>query len=82
MCEFTPNCLSIQWSLGTVETKLVAGEEKCSFGIAVGAGEWKSCPGRHKKSPGRVSPGVLQRGVQSNASNLKKAVLPYFFISE
>ena len=32
LCEFTPDCLSNQWSLGTGETKLVAGEEKCSSG--------------------------------------------------
>ena len=32
LCEFIPDCLSNNWSLGTVETKLVAGEEKCSSG--------------------------------------------------
>ena len=32
LCEFTPERLSNQWSLGTGETKLVAGEEKCSSG--------------------------------------------------
>ena len=33
LCKFTPDCLSNQWSLGTGETKLVAGEEKCSSGL-------------------------------------------------
>ena len=32
LCKFTPDCLSNQWSLGTGETNLVAGEEKCSSG--------------------------------------------------
>ena len=32
LCEFTPDCLSNQWSLGTGEAKLVAGEEKCLSG--------------------------------------------------
>ena len=32
LCEFTPDCLSNQWSLGTGETKLVAGKAKCSSG--------------------------------------------------
>ena len=37
---------------------------RVEFGIAMGAGERKSCPSRNTNmSPGRVSPGVLQRGV-------------------
>ena len=32
LCKFTPDCLSNQLLLGTGETKLVAGEEKCSSG--------------------------------------------------
>ena len=32
LCEFTPDCLSNQWSLGTRGTKLVAREEKCLSG--------------------------------------------------
>ena len=40
---------------------------RVEFGIAAGAGEWKSCRGDTKLSPGRVSPGVLQKGVISTA---------------
>ena len=60
------NCLLKQLSPGTGETSLVAWEVKCSpgrIGLSVSAEEWKSCSGRHKMSLGRLSPGVLQRGV-------------------
>ena len=66
-CEFTPTCLPKQLSPGTGETNLVVGEVKCSPGrICVYQwlpGSGKLARGDTKMPPGRVSPGVLQRGV-------------------
>ena len=69
LCEFTPDCLSNQWWLGTGETKLVAGEEKCLSGLI-----WycSGCQGLKKLSEEtqkfcRVGfHRVLQRGVKSD----------------
>ena len=63
LCEFTPDCLSNQWSLGTGETKLVAGEEKCSSGriwYCSGPRGVEKLSGETQMSPGRFSPGVTE----------------------
>ena len=59
--------------MGTGETKLVL---RVEFGIAVGAGEWKSCLGDTKMSPDKVSLGVLQRSVQSFLKLIEAWVIP------
>ena len=67
LCEFTPDCLSNQWSLGTGETKLVCrGREmfvRPNLVMQWVPGSGKVVRGDTKMSPGKVSLGVLQRGV-------------------